>query len=159
MCKSHNTARRCVLIITCHVTAVKWKWQVTYLRSHVNVCAVTSVMSDSVIQWTVARQTPLSRDSPGKNTGMGSHFLLQGRFSTQGLNSSLQHCRRIPFFFFLLYNIVLVLPYINVNPPWVYTCSPSWTPPSHLLPHTSLWVISVHQPQAFHILHRTWTGD
>ena len=28
----------------------------------------------------------------------------------------------------LLYNIVLVLPYINKNPPWVYMCSPSWTP-------------------------------
>ena len=28
----------------------------------------------------------------------------------------------------LLYNIVLVLPYINMNPPWVYMCSPSWTP-------------------------------
>ena len=30
--------------------------------------------------------------------------------------------------FFLLYNIVLVLPYINIHPPRVYTCSPSWTP-------------------------------
>ena len=30
--------------------------------------------------------------------------------------------------FFLLYNIVLVLPYINMHPPRVYTCSPSWTP-------------------------------
>ena len=30
--------------------------------------------------------------------------------------------------FFLLYNIVLVLPYINVNLPQVYTCSQSWTP-------------------------------
>ena len=30
--------------------------------------------------------------------------------------------------FFLLYNIVLVLPYINMHPPWVYMCSPSWTP-------------------------------
>ena len=29
---------------------------------------------------------------------------------------------------YLLYNIVLVLPYINMNPPRVYTCSPSWTP-------------------------------
>ena len=40
-----------------------------------------------------------------------------------------------PNFFFvcLLYNIVLVLPYINMNPPQVYTCSPSWT---HLPPHT-----------------------
>ena len=31
----------------------------------------------------------------------------------------------IYLFFFLLYNIVLVLQYINMNPPWVYTCSPS----------------------------------
>ena len=29
---------------------------------------------------------------------------------------------------FLLYNIVLVLPYIHMNLPRVYTCSPSWTP-------------------------------
>ena len=28
----------------------------------------------------------------------------------------------------LLYNSVLVLPYINMNQPRVYTCSPSWTP-------------------------------
>ena len=28
----------------------------------------------------------------------------------------------------LLYNIVLVLPYINMNPPRVYTCSQSWNP-------------------------------
>ena len=33
------------------------------------------------------------------------------------------------FYFILLYNTVLVLPYINMNPPWVYTCSQSWTPP------------------------------
>ena len=32
------------------------------------------------------------------------------------------------YFFFLLYNIVLVLPYINMNPPWVYMYSPPWTP-------------------------------
>ena len=31
-------------------------------------------------------------------------------------------------FIFLLYNIVLVLPYINVSLPRVYTCSASWTP-------------------------------
>ena len=34
----------------------------------------------------------------------------------------------INLFMFLLYNIVLVLPYINMNPPRVYTCSPSWNP-------------------------------
>ena len=33
--------------------------------------------------------------------------------------------------FYLLYNIVLVLPHINMNLPWVYMCSPSCTP-SHL---------------------------
>ena len=41
--------------------------------------------------------------------------------------------------FLLLYSIVLVLPYINMHPPRVYTCSPSWTflsyHPSHFLPH------------------------
>ena len=40
------------------------------------------------------------------------------------------------FIYFLLYNMVLVLPYIGMNLPWVYMCSPSWTPlplpsPSH----------------------------
>ena len=40
------------------------------------------------------------------------------------------------YLFILLYNIVLVLPYIDLNPPWVYMCFPSWTPlpppsPSH----------------------------
>ena len=29
---------------------------------------------------------------------------------------------------FRSYSIVLVLPYINMNLPWVYTCSPSWIP-------------------------------
>ena len=38
-------------------------------------------------------------------------------------------------YLFLLYNIVLVLPYINMNPPQVYMCSPSWTP----LPPPSLY--------------------
>ena len=30
-------------------------------------------------------------DSPGKNTGVGCHFLLQGIFLTQGLNLNLLH--------------------------------------------------------------------
>ena len=34
-------------------------------------------------------------DSPGKNTGGGCHALLQGIFSTQGLNPGLPHCSRI----------------------------------------------------------------
>ena len=31
---------------------------------------------------------------PGKNSRVGSHFLLQGIFLPQGLNSGLQHCRQ-----------------------------------------------------------------
>ena len=44
------------------------------------------------------------------------------------------------FLFILLYNILLVLPYINMNPPRVYMCSPSWTslpPPSPYQPSGS----------------------
>ena len=33
-----------------------------------------------VTPWTEARQAPLSMDSPGKNTGVGCHFLFQGIF-------------------------------------------------------------------------------
>ena len=36
-------------------------------------------MSDSsATPWTVAHQVPLSMEFPGKNTGVGCHFLLQG---------------------------------------------------------------------------------
>ena len=34
-------------------------------------------------------------DSPGKNTGVGCHALLQGIFPAQGSNPDLPHCRRI----------------------------------------------------------------
>ena len=35
------------------------------------------------------------RDSPGKNTGVGCHALLQGIFPTQGSNPGLLSCRQI----------------------------------------------------------------
>ena len=34
-------------------------------------------------------------DSPGKNTRVGCHALLQGIFPTQGASSGLLHCRQI----------------------------------------------------------------
>ena len=34
-------------------------------------------------------------DSPGKNTGVGCHALLQGIFPTLGSNPDLKHCRQI----------------------------------------------------------------
>ena len=36
-------------------------------------------------------------DSPGKNTGVGCHSLLQGIFPIQGLNRGLLHCWKIPY--------------------------------------------------------------
>ena len=63
-----------------------------------SLCAVLnhSVMSDSLQPhglWPV-RLFSLW-DSPGKNSGVGCHALLQGIFPTQGLNPCLPHCRRI----------------------------------------------------------------
>ena len=34
-------------------------------------------------------------DSPGKNTRVGSHFLLQGIFAIEGSNMGLLHCTQI----------------------------------------------------------------
>ena len=65
-----------------------------------------------VIPWTAAHQASLSftisqsllklmsiapvhGDSPGKNTGVGCHSLLQGILLTQGSNLHLLHCRWI----------------------------------------------------------------
>jgi len=39
-----------------------------------------------VTPWTVAHQAPLSCNSPGKNTGVCCHSLLQGIFPIQELN-------------------------------------------------------------------------
>ena len=61
----------------------------------------------------------------------------------------------VPCFFFFfnlifkLYIIVLVLPYINMNPPQVYMCSPSWTllpPPSPYHPYGSSQCTSPKHP-------------
>ena len=49
----------------------------------------------SVTPWTVATRPHGPWDLPGKNTGLGCHFLLQGIFPTQGSNLGLLHCRWI----------------------------------------------------------------
>ena len=60
----------------------KWKWS-------------PSVVSDSQRPHGL-QSTRLLRpwDFPGKNTGVGCHFLLQGIFPTQGWNPGLPHCRQ-----------------------------------------------------------------
>ena len=50
-----------------------------------------SVISDSLLPHGIYS----SWNSPGQNTGVGSHSLLQGIFPTQGSNPSLPHCRQV----------------------------------------------------------------
>ena len=91
--------------------------------------------------------SPCPWDSPGKNTGVGCHFLLQCfmgyrvaksqtrlkqlsiQARTTGLASSLSKILTVLgvefYFIFKLYIIVLVFPNIKMNPPQVYMCSPS----------------------------------
>ena len=58
--------------------------------------------------WTVAYQALPSMEFPGKNTGVGCHFLLQGIFPTQGLNPCLPHCRQ------MLYQLWKILPEMGI---------------------------------------------
>ena len=44
--------------------------------------------------WIVACQALCPWDSPGKNTGVGCHFFLEGIFPTQGSNLGLSYCRQ-----------------------------------------------------------------
>ena len=61
-------------------------------------CAVLScsVMSNSLwpLDWSPLGSS-VHVDSPGKNTGVGCHVLLQDIFPTQGSNPGLPHCRLI----------------------------------------------------------------
>ena len=69
------------------------------ITSCVRACLVTSVVSDSL--WPYGLQPARLLwpwESPGKNTGVGCHALLQGIFPTQELNPHLPcllHCRCI----------------------------------------------------------------
>ena len=56
------------------------------------ICAqLLSCVQFFVTQWTIAHQANPSMKSPGKETGVGCHFLLQGIFPTQGLHPHLLH--------------------------------------------------------------------
>ena len=60
------------------------------------ICVSCSVMHNSL--WPHGLQFArllCPWNSPGKNTGMGCHFLLQGIFLTQGSNPGLLHCKQI----------------------------------------------------------------
>ena len=58
-------------------------------------CLVSKSCLTLVTSWTIFHQVPLSMDFPGKNTGVGCHFLLQGIFPTQGSNPNLLFGKQI----------------------------------------------------------------
>ena len=69
------------------------------LNWHLAVAVVVlsrSVLSDSLQpRGLQPARSPCPWNPPGKNTGVGCHFLLQGMFLTQGSNPGLLHCRQI----------------------------------------------------------------
>ena len=65
------------------------------LEIYVCMCSSSSCVCFFDTPWTIARQAPLPWNSPGKNTGVDCHSLLQGIFPTQGLNLGLPHGRHI----------------------------------------------------------------
>ena len=55
------------------------------------MCLVAKLCPTLETPWTVACQAPLSWDSPGKNTGMGCYFLLQGIYPVMEPGSPALH--------------------------------------------------------------------
>ena len=89
-------------------------------------------------------------DSPGKNTRVGCHVLLQGVFLTQRLNPGLPHCRQI------LYHLTTgeaLKPWINIahslrNFPLTRTQSRDPTHPRHgSLGNIQLWAQEKKGPE------------
>ena len=72
-----------------------------HVNTHTHMCVVCPVLSCSVMSyslWPHGCSLPGSSvhgDSPGKNTEVDCHALLQGIFPIQGWNLGLPHCRKI----------------------------------------------------------------
>ena len=62
---------------------------------HYSVCACSFISNSLRSHGLQSIRLLCPWDFPGKNTGVGCHFLLQGIFPTQGYNSCLLHGRQI----------------------------------------------------------------
>ena len=72
-----------------------WKTVLSYHEKVKKVLVVQSCLDSLQLHelWPARLHDPWNY--PGKNTGVGSHFLLQGIFPSQGSNPRLLHCRQI----------------------------------------------------------------
>ena len=67
----------------------------THLPQACAVLGSVAVVSDSATPWLQPARLLCPWDCPGKNTGVGCHFLLQGILPNQGLIPGILHCKRI----------------------------------------------------------------
>ena len=70
-------------------------WNVKKAEYQRILCMCLVVQSCPILCDPVDCSPPVHGDSPGKNTGVGCHALLQGIFPTQGSNPGHPHCRQI----------------------------------------------------------------
>ena len=116
----------------------KWeRWEklvsviLTLVYSSERVSESRSVVSDSLPPHTL--HSPWN--SPGQNTGMGSHALLQRIFPTQGSNPGIPHCRWIlyqlsqtgsPLSTQIIISSILTLETLHKKPHW-RRCPSFWS--------------------------------
>ena len=67
-----------------------WSHHCTFTILELSIVQSFSRVQLFATPWTVAHQVLCPWGSPGKNTAVGCHFLLQGIFPTPGLNSGRQ---------------------------------------------------------------------
>ena len=83
--------------MSCCMTALCSKFSIFLLlfqKNEVKVLVVQLCLTlCNPMDWPARLLSPWN--SPSKNTGVGSHFFLQGTFLTQRLNPGLLHCRQI----------------------------------------------------------------
>ena len=87
--------------------------------------------------------TSVLGDSPGKTTGLGCHFLLEGIFLTQGLNPGLWHCRQILYCLShqgsLLLPLCVPLNFFSSNLPLHLWCT--WIHSTQQVFEPTIWMI------------------
>ena len=82
-----------LLLMCCSFLPLLFFWPLLAYTDLLNlVVKVTQSCPTLATPWTVARLL-YPWGFPGKNTGVGFHFFLQGIFPTQALNPGLLHCR------------------------------------------------------------------
>ena len=104
-----------------------------------NILCETDLQLDcSEVDWLYWEKGEIHLQSPGIIYDGGEVMSLRDRVDQW--TPSISTLFFFNFFIFKLYIIVLVLPNIQMNPPQVYMCSPSWTllpPPSPYHPSGS----------------------